>query len=330
MSREFAMLRCSMSDDPDFNGLSPEAQLVYLRLTIRPQLSMVGITPAAPGVISTQTGLPLPQVNTALNELAAARFVVTDPDTAELLVRAKLRCSGYGNRKHESGARDDAGQILSLPILRVVVAEAARLGWDWHDLLPDEPAAAPTSDNPALQSLPDSHSDRNSDTHSGSLSDRDLSGVCTLYSESLNSESEEIGRDLAEPGPDPPLDVDRDAEHFAALWPDYPRRIDRGAALKAYRALRKRRPDVDPADIHTAVRHYAAAMAAQARAPNRIKHAATFLGPTDPWAEYLNGDPEPRHAAPPAPPNSNQRARYLAGITAIDTIDLPALPRTGP
>lgn len=324
MTREFAMLRCSMSDDPDFNDLTPDAQLVYFRLTIRPQLSMVGITPTAPGVIAAQTGLNPDRIGAALAELETARFVVTDTDTAELLVRAKLRCSGYGNVKHASGARDDASRILSVPILRVVVAEAARLGWDWTDLLPDLPDEPPSTARVSASPQVDSHSDRNSDSHSGSLSDRDLSDVCSLMSESLTSESEKIGRD-----PDPPPDLDRIDADFADAWRLYPRKVDRGAAAKAYRALRRRRPNITAAQLTDAVGHYATAMATQARAPTKIKHGATFFGPGDPWAEYLDGDAEaptrPSATSPTAPPPDRQRARYLAGVTAIDTVDLPPL-----
>lgn len=278
--REFAKLHCSMSDDPDFNALGPDAQLVYFRLTIRPQLSRVGVTNLAPGLLAAQTSLLIDRVERALDELDRARFIVCDYMTGELLVRAKLRHSGYSNGKHETGALAEAGLILSARIRDAVITEAGRMGWDWTHLLP---AQSP----PCIQPT-EAVSDTQSDTQPEALSDSALSE--SLNSESLNSESEKIGRD---PGPDPPLDIDRDAELFAALWADYPRRVDRGAALKAYRALRRRHPATPPDSIHDAVRHYAAAMKAQARAPAAVKHAATFLGPTDPWLEYVAGDPEP-------------------------------------
>lgn len=183
MGREFAKLHCSMSDDPDFNALTAEAQLVYFRLTIRPQLSRVGVTTAAPALVASQTGLDAAAVAEALDELDRARFVIIDADTGELLVRAKLRYSGYSNSKHETGALAEADLVLSALIRQALVVEARRIGWDWTHLSPTSPQAG--------LAVPDTQSDTQPEALSDSaLSDSLSSELC--ISEPLKSE--EIGR----------------------------------------------------------------------------------------------------------------------------------------
>jgi hypothetical protein len=73
-----------------------------------------------------------------------------------------------------------------------------------------------------------------------------------------------------------------DAE-FDALWVDYPRKVARKAAAKAYAA--RRREGVPAEDLALAVKHYAAAMDGQEE--RFIMHGSTFFGPNERWKDYL-------------------------------------------
>jgi hypothetical protein len=81
---------------------------------------------------------------------------------------------------------------------------------------------------------------------------------------------------------------------FDRCWIAYPRRIARLAALRAYTA--RRRAGATAEELHTAVEHFAAAMAG--RSPEHILHGATFFGPDERWRDYL--DPPPTQPPPVA------------------------------
>ena len=266
MSRSFAKLHCSMSDDPDFNRLTPDAQLVYFRLTIRPQLSRVGVTNAAPGLIASQTGIDQARVTEALHELDHARFIILDLDTGELLVRAKLRHSGYSNDKHETGALNEAQLVLSRRIIEVLVVEAGRMGWDWTHL------ASPP---------PDTQSDTQSDTEPDIEPDRALSD--SLHSESLNSA--ENGRAAKRNGlatakarpPDPVWDA------LETEFGSVTNKVDRGRRNAAAKLLRETLTckAVPPEQHHDAVRQLCEAYRAKYRdaacTPNAVASNADLL-----------------------------------------------------
>jgi predicted phage replisome organizer len=78
---------------------------------------------------------------------------------------------------------------------------------------------------------------------------------------------------------------------FEIWWTAYPRKTEKRAAFAKYRATLKK--GGSEADLLTAVNAYAAACAADGREPKYIKHPATFLGPAEPWREYLVSDGQP-------------------------------------
>ena len=72
---------------------------------------------------------------------------------------------------------------------------------------------------------------------------------------------------------------------FETFWTSYPRKRDKGVAFDKYRATLKR--GAAESDLLTAARSYAAECQAEGRQERYIKHASTFLGPKEPWKEYL-------------------------------------------
>ena len=94
-----------------------------------------------------------------------------------------------------------------------------------------------------------------------------------------------------------PKDASFQAE-FDAFWVAYPRRLDIGRAREKYSA--RRREGVTPADLQAAAGHYADECRREAREPKFILHAATFLGPSGRWQEFVTV-PEPEEAQRQAP-----------------------------
>ena len=70
---------------------------------------------------------------------------------------------------------------------------------------------------------------------------------------------------------------------FNEAWELYPRKTDRGRALRAYAA--RRRAGASKADLLAAVKHFAKAMADTEE--RFIKYGATFFGPDEPFREFV-------------------------------------------
>lgn len=75
---------------------------------------------------------------------------------------------------------------------------------------------------------------------------------------------------------------------FENLWGYYPRKIEKKAAYKKYKATLK--AGIDEQDLLKATMNYAKAMAGKEM--QHIKHGSTFFGPTEPWREWVEGPPE--------------------------------------
>ncbi len=93
------------------------------------------------------------------------------------------------------------------------------------------------------------------------------------------------------PQPEQPTVVEEPRDSFEpdfdALWKNYPRKVDRSAALKAYQA--RRREGSSHEAMLRAVIAYREASDGQDR--QYIKHGATFLGKGGSWCEWVNGPP---------------------------------------
>ena len=97
------------------------------------------------------------------------------------------------------------------------------------------------------------------------------------------------GRDGIDTPPTPPAGGERDDDQeFAAFWLVYPRRIDKGAARKAWRARRKEGCSAE--EMIGAATTYAQSKAGEEL--RFVKHPATFLGPSKPFREWAQGPPE--------------------------------------
>lgn len=77
---------------------------------------------------------------------------------------------------------------------------------------------------------------------------------------------------------------------FEQFWTLYPRKLEKRAAYKAWRARIK--AGVPPASLIAAAEHYAAHCAASGKPPEYVKHAKTFLGPSGSYEDWVEGAPE--------------------------------------
>lgn len=93
-------------------------------------------------------------------------------------------------------------------------------------------------------------------------------------------------------------------DHFNEFWSAYPRKKDKGMAYKAYMA--RIRSGYKPEDIIAAAKAYAAECRRNHTATDYIKHPKTFVGPSEPFVEYI-----PKHDnTEPSEKNGNPYAEY--------------------
>src|SRR5699024_11294420 len=93
--REYAQLNLASWTDRDFTSLSVDAQLVYIMAMSHPTTNLAGVLDYSPQKFARLAGGLTPKrVTTAVDELARGRFVITEHDTGEMLVRNAVRESG--------------------------------------------------------------------------------------------------------------------------------------------------------------------------------------------------------------------------------------------
>lgn len=77
---------------------------------------------------------------------------------------------------------------------------------------------------------------------------------------------------------------------FEALWKEYPRKVDKGAAYKSYQARLKEGYTAD--ELLKATKAFADYCRKEKTEEKFIKHGSTFFGPTRPFEDYLNKEEE--------------------------------------
>ena len=127
MARDHARLYVHIWTDPDFIELSAVAKLIYLQLLSQPKLAYSGVLDlAAKRWARSHPDLDVPTVRAALSELDAARFLVVDQETEEVLVRSFIRRDELWKQPNMlRGALRVAFDIVS-PILRAALARELR------------------------------------------------------------------------------------------------------------------------------------------------------------------------------------------------------------
>lgn len=122
MARSYAAVRLSMWTDDDFRGLSPEAQRVYILILSQPNLSYAGVVPyTARRWARMAAGTTVADIEKAVDELVAGRFVVVDEDTEELFVRTFVKHNGVLEQPQLRKAMEKAYHEIQSPLLKAAL-----------------------------------------------------------------------------------------------------------------------------------------------------------------------------------------------------------------
>lgn len=154
MARRYANIVTAVWRDDDFLALDVEEQRMYFLLLSQPDISAAGVLHLSLTRWSAKARNTSPEsVMASLKKLAAARYVIFDLRTEELLVRSFVRWDGgYTNSKRKPAIRDAAQAVESPIIRRMLAVELGRLALpQWlPDALSDSPSGTtPESPNTA-------------------------------------------------------------------------------------------------------------------------------------------------------------------------------------
>lgn len=238
MPRSEARIFTSIWKDPDFLALGPGPQRLYMFLLSQEELTYCGTMPLrvprwarkAAGLTVAEIDLDLKMLEGSANpsdnpDQCAARqpFVITDPDTGELLIRSMMRRDNAWKQPNLlKQAREAADQIESPRILGVLLAELRRLPVDESpseqvktlvsDFItdleqgspypsaypPDYPDPNPSADPSGDPTAEDYACARELGERNGS-SERTLQSPSTLAPTDLSAQSRKLGTRLPEP-----------------------------------------------------------------------------------------------------------------------------------
>ena len=131
MAREYAKVYVSIWDDPDFLALTPAAQGLYFRLLTDATLTMCGVADWRPNRIAkSSAGSTTATVRKAAAELEGHRFIVTDDDTEEVLVRSFVRHDGILKSPNMVKAMVAAWRGTGSHKIKAAVSTEIRKGFD--------------------------------------------------------------------------------------------------------------------------------------------------------------------------------------------------------
>jgi hypothetical protein len=129
MAQDFAPLLRSIWSDDDWRALTVDAQHLYLLLLSHPDRNSAGVLSLTRRKWSRLAAdLHPDRLDSALNELDAASFIVMDDDTEELLVRAFIRrATVYKHIRMLRNALREASEVESERLRSALGQELVRL-----------------------------------------------------------------------------------------------------------------------------------------------------------------------------------------------------------
>lgn len=132
MARGHGRILTSIWDDADFLALGEREQRLYLFLISQPNLNHAGLLDLTLRRWSRKArGLTSAELEKTLQALEAARFIVMDDDTEELLIRSFVRNDGVWKQPKVMGAMvSGALEISSWRLRRALLAEVDRIPMD--------------------------------------------------------------------------------------------------------------------------------------------------------------------------------------------------------
>ncbi|MEU5976311.1 hypothetical protein [Streptomyces sp. NPDC047315] len=150
MARGHGRILASIWEDSDFLALDEREQRLYLFLISQPNLNHAGLLPLTLRRWSRKArGLTSAELEKCLEALEAARFVVLDDDTEELLIRSFVRNDGVWRMPKVMGAMvSGAFEISSKRLQQALLAEMDRIPLEE---LNDEPTKYRGEDGPSIR-----------------------------------------------------------------------------------------------------------------------------------------------------------------------------------
>lgn len=128
MPRDHARIQTAIWGDPDFRALPERAQRLYFLALSQPRLSYCGVLDYMPTRLAKFSADSTPRtVSNAVSVLESRGFVVTDPDTSELLIRSFVRHDGLLESPNVTKAMvKDYWSVLSDDIKKAIADELSR------------------------------------------------------------------------------------------------------------------------------------------------------------------------------------------------------------
>ncbi|MBL1100110.1 hypothetical protein [Streptomyces coffeae] len=150
MARGHGRILSSIWEDEDFLALTEQQQRLYLFLISQPNLNHAGLLPLTLRRWTRKAmGLTAAELESHLAALAAARFIVMDEDTEELLIRSFVRNDGVWKQPKVMGAMvSGAMEIESKALRHALVLEMDRIPLDE---LSDEPTKVRSGEGPSIR-----------------------------------------------------------------------------------------------------------------------------------------------------------------------------------
>ncbi|MDI2032979.1 hypothetical protein [Paenarthrobacter nitroguajacolicus] len=135
MARDRANIKTAIHTDDDWRALTIIEQHLYWLLMTHPKLSYVGVADWRPARLAAMTRDMTPQsIRAAAEGLQAARFVLIDDETEEILIRSFLRHDGLLKQpKLSISMVNSYADVASKRIREVITFELQRLNAEFPD-----------------------------------------------------------------------------------------------------------------------------------------------------------------------------------------------------
>lgn len=141
MTRHYANLATSVWREFDWRGLTASEQRTYSMLMSQPDISAAGVLSVTLGRWAGYArDTTISSIRADIDGLAAARFVIVDDESEEILVRTFVKWDGgYGNPKRRPVILRAANEVMSPSLRAALAVEFTRLGLPIDDLTPPTP-----------------------------------------------------------------------------------------------------------------------------------------------------------------------------------------------
>lgn len=329
MSRSEARIRIGIWDDADFMALSVEQQWLYLFLLSQPDVEYTGVMPMRERRWAKKAPFPRQAFEAALAGLESARFIVTDEDVEELLIRSFMRNDEvYRQPNLVRSALRSLSSVSSSRIRAVLFVEVQRIsGAEDIPAGSRQPLAALLA---ALKPSVVGTGESDSPIEEG-ISEPQGEPFAEPISEGFN---EPIGEPISEPFPEPiaepqPEGVDLpkgeggkgkgevltvvstkasssasslpkpgsdDDPDFTLFWDIWPRKVGKGQARSAWRSAIKK---ADPLTIIVAAEAYRDRVRDFGTEIKFVPHPSTWLN-GERWGDQVPVAEAQPQAIPPA------------------------------